>query len=128
MSQEVRYAPCTFYTHTPCLITGPLRLEQTHPPPPPVTRGATNSADQCTTLSVAIRNENPDTIRAHTTQANPPVKKKHMRANINVMTLNINGLTAPASGMTFLEKWSMVNQTLNKHKIAVLALQETHLD
>ena len=51
-----------------------------------------------------------------------------MRANINVATLNMNGLTAPSSGMTFLEKWSMVNQTLNQYKIAVLALQETHLD
>ena len=30
--------------------------------------------------------------------------------------------------MSFTEKWSMVNQTLNKHKIAILALQETHLD
>ena len=40
----------------------------------------------------------------------------------------MNGLTAPTEGLTFLEKWSLVNQTLNKFKIAVLALQETHLD
>ena len=53
---------------------------------------------------------------------------KNMRANINIATLNMNGLTAPTNRMTCTEKWSMVNQTLNKHKIAVLALQETHLD
>lgn len=33
-----------------------------------------------------------------------------------------------ANGMSHLEKWSMINQTLNKNKIAILALQETHLD
>ena len=40
----------------------------------------------------------------------------------------MNGLMAPTSGLNALEKWSMVNQTLNQYKIAVLALQETHLD
>ena len=40
----------------------------------------------------------------------------------------MNGLTAPTSNMSHLEKWSMINQTLNKRKIAILALQETHLD
>ena len=38
----------------------------------------------------------------------------------------MNGFTA--NGSSHLEKWSMVNQTLNRNKIAVLALQETHLD
>ena len=33
-----------------------------------------------------------------------------------------------AAGLNNLEKWSMINQTLNKHKIAILAIQETHLD
>lgn len=33
-----------------------------------------------------------------------------------------------ANGLTHFEKWSRVNQTLNKHRIAILALQETHLD
>ena len=40
----------------------------------------------------------------------------------------MNGLTAPTSQMTVTEKWSMINQTLNTHKIAILAIQETHLD
>ena len=40
----------------------------------------------------------------------------------------MNGLTAPTNGMTFLEKWAMINQTLNKYKITIMALQETHLD
>lgn len=94
----------------------------------PLTRGTVNSADQRTTLRAASRDNRPETTRAGVIQPDAPTKKKHMRANINVATLNMNGLTAPSSGMTFLEKWSMVNQTLNKNKIAVLALQETHLD
>ena len=40
----------------------------------------------------------------------------------------MNGLAAPTNNMSYTEKWSMINQTLNKHKIAILALQETHLD
>jgi exonuclease III len=51
-----------------------------------------------------------------------------IRANINIASLNMNGLSAPSSNMSFLSKWAMINTTLNKHKIAILALQETHLD
>ena len=56
---------------------------------------------------------------------NPPYKKK---ANIKIATLNINGATAPSHNMNLTEKWSMINHTIRKHKIAILALQETHLD
>jgi exonuclease III len=51
-----------------------------------------------------------------------------LRANINIATLNMNGFTAPATNLSGIQKWSMINQTLNTHKIAVLALQETHLN
>jgi ribonuclease HI len=50
------------------------------------------------------------------------------RANINIATLNINGATAPTSNMNLIEKWSTINRTIRKEKIAILALQETHLD
>ena len=62
----------------------------------------------------------------------PPRPQPHvspnMRANINLSTLNMNGLTAPSQGMNFRQKWSTINSTLNQHKLAILALQETHLD
>ena len=58
----------------------------------------------------------------------PRNERRKLRANINVATLNINGSSAPTNGMSLLEKWSMINQTLNEHKIAIMALQETHLD
>ena len=51
-----------------------------------------------------------------------------MRATINIATLNMNGFTAQSSRMTGIEKWSAVNRTMSDHKIAILALQETHLD
>ena len=60
---------------------------------------------------------------------NPPrPNKPKLRANINIATLNMNGYTAPSNNMSHLEKWTMINQTINKHRIAILALQETHLD
>ena len=51
-----------------------------------------------------------------------------MKANINIATLNVNGLTAPSSNMNSQQKWSTINSTLNRHKLAIVALQETHLD
>ena len=33
----------------------------------------------------------------------------------------MNRLTAPTSNMSFTGKWSMINQTLNKNKITILA-------
>ena len=39
----------------------------------------------------------------------------------------MNGLAAPSQNMNYIEKWSMINQTLNRDRIAILALQETHL-
>ena len=66
-------------------------------------------------------NENliPDENREHN-----PLK----RANINIATLNMNGATAPTQRMTHIDKWTMVNSTIRTEKIAILALQETHLD
>ncbi|KAF8256714.1 Endonuclease/exonuclease/phosphatase [Lactarius quietus] len=51
-----------------------------------------------------------------------------MKANIVIVTLNINGYTAPSSNVSGIDKWSTINRTINEHHIAILALQETHLD
>ncbi|KAF8494744.1 Endonuclease/exonuclease/phosphatase, partial [Russula emetica] len=40
----------------------------------------------------------------------------------------MNGYSAPMSSLSGIEKWSTVTRTMNKHKIAILAIQETHLD
>ena len=50
------------------------------------------------------------------------------KANINITSLNMNGATAPSENMSMTEKWAMVNRTIFNERIAVLALQETHLD
>ena len=55
-------------------------------------------------------------------------KNQKLKANINVASLNMNGFAAPNRNMSGIEKWSTVYRTINDHKIAVLALQETHLD
>ena len=53
------------------------------------------------------------------------MKKK---ANINIATLNINGASAPTANLNIIDKWTRINSTLRQNKIAILALQETHLD
>ena len=55
-------------------------------------------------------------------------KNQTLKANISVASLNMNGFTAPNSNLSGIEKWSTVYRTINEHKIAILALQETHLD
>ena len=50
------------------------------------------------------------------------------RANMKIGTININSLhTTAESGYAF-EKWSEINVTMRNEKIAILAVQETHLD
>ena len=50
------------------------------------------------------------------------------KANIKIGTVNINGLhTRTESSHTF-EKWAEINATMKNEKIAILAIQETHLD
>ena len=67
-------------------------------------------------------------LRSDASTTNNHPEKKRMRANINIATLNINGSSAPSCNLSLLEKWAMINQTLNEHKIAILAIQESHLD
>jgi exonuclease III len=71
--------------------------------------------------------QRPPTPRDTETMRQSP-KNQILRANINIATLNMNGFTAPANHMTGIEKWSAVYHTINENKIAILALQETHLD
>ena len=59
------------------------------------------------------------------TAAEPQRKK---RANVNIATLNINGASAPTANLNFVDKWSRINSTIKQNRIAILALQETHLD
>ncbi len=48
------------------------------------------------------------------------------RANINIATLNVREATT--ANMSLLQKWSAISKTIYENRIAILALQETHLD
>ena len=92
--------------------------------PPASSEHATQPNTRDANPSVHQRDTQRETHITH----NPNHKKPRMRANINIATLNMNGLSAPTNNMSYIEKWAMINQTLNKYKIAILAIQETHLD
>jgi exonuclease III len=66
----------------------------------------------------------------HKEPQTPGTRKKslRLRANITITTLNINGYSTPSNNMTGIEKWLTINWTINENRIAILALQETHLD
>ncbi|KAH9047206.1 Endonuclease/exonuclease/phosphatase, partial [Lactarius hengduanensis] len=50
------------------------------------------------------------------------------RANIKIGTLNVNGLRASTENQTNFTKWAKINATMKRDNIAILAVQETHLD
>ena len=50
------------------------------------------------------------------------------KANINIASLNVNGASASREGMSCIEKWAAINHMIYNERIAILALQETHLD
>ena len=55
-------------------------------------------------------------------------KDNNRKANIIIATLNVNGFSAPSSSLSGIEKWSTIVRMMNKLKITILAIQETHLD
>jgi Reverse transcriptase (RNA-dependent DNA polymerase)/Endonuclease/Exonuclease/phosphatase family len=54
--------------------------------------------------------------------------KRRTQASIRIATLNMNGCHTNNENRTTFEKWAEINATIKKEKIAILALQETHLD
>jgi hypothetical protein len=69
-----------------------------------------------------LHNPTPGANITHRHQKENPAK----RANINIATLNMRGSTV--RNTTLIQKWGDVSKTIYKNKIAILALQETHLD
>ena len=61
-------------------------------------------------------------------QKAPSTKGQRRRNNIKVGSLNINGLRTSTENNSEFRKWTEVNTTMKKERIAILAVQETHLD
>ena len=55
-------------------------------------------------------------------------KKNRLRANIIIASVNMNGAAAPSENMNYVAKWGRISKMMNEEKIAILAIQETHLD
>ena len=73
---------------------------------------------------------NQHTNRPQTVIAQHHTTKRGLqkRANVKIGTVNINRLHTITEGTHTFEKWAEVNATMKKEKIAILAVQETHLD
>jgi len=54
--------------------------------------------------------------------------KNRLRANIKIASINMNGAAAPSENMNYMAKWGRVSKVIHNEKIAILAIQETHLD
>jgi len=71
-------------------------------------------------------------IQCRNTPAPPealiPCCHQAAKATITIATLNINGFIAPSHNMSGIEKWSTIYHTMCDQKIAILVIQETHLD
>lgn len=58
---------------------------------------------------------------------NNPTRKKKLRANILITTLNMRGRVSPDLGNSTISKWSSVQHVMRRKKICILYIQETHL-
>ena len=59
---------------------------------------------------------------------NEHLKKARLRANIRIMSQNVNGAATPSKHMSYKEKWKSISQTMHAEKITILAIQEAYLD
>ena len=67
-------------------------------------------------------------MRERTPAPLPGRKSLRKRANIKIGSVNINSLHTASESDNVFEKWAEINSTMKKDKIAILAIQETHLD
>jgi exonuclease III len=77
---------------------------------------------------VAAGRANQPTTNQPTPGENRERNAPKRKANLNIVTLNLNGAAAPTQRMDHIDKWTTINNTIRTEKIAILALQETHLD
>lgn len=78
---------------------------------------------------VPVRTEqSTEPIPTEGPQKAPSTKGQRRRDNINVGSLNINGLRTSTENNSEFRKWTEVNTTMKKERIVILAVQETHLD
>jgi len=61
-------------------------------------------------------------------RTNEHPNKARLRANIRITSQNVNGATAPSENMNYKAKWRTISDMMRTEKIAVLAIQESHLD
>ena len=135
--------PHTTSLHTTPSHTKPLQMQPhtssvaennptvTHTVNPPEREGSNGETYQIN----PTRNTNGEgqaRQRKHTkqreTSKHTPMKGLRKRANIKIASLNMNGLHTTRDGRFSFEKWSEINATVKRDKIAILAVQETHLD
>jgi hypothetical protein len=73
-------------------------------------------------------NQHTDSTTDNHLEKTPSKKGLRKRTNIKIGTLNMNGLHISSESQYTFEKWTEINTTLRNEKIAILAVQETHLD
>ena len=87
----------------------------------------TEPHERCTYSTPLSTHQYPPTPGALVNEY-PAQKACPQKANINIVSLNVNGFASPANKMNGIEKWSSIYQMMKVNKITILVLQETHLN
>ncbi|PPQ77059.1 hypothetical protein CVT24_009763 [Panaeolus cyanescens] len=87
--------------------------------------GALPSQEENDTLEddFAPYQERQDDTHIDNTSTHTPIGQKRTRANMNIFTFNMNGGGTQAMD----EKWNHINQIVRENRMAIGAIQETHL-
>jgi exonuclease III len=88
----------------------------------------TNASDNSLRHSPPRHPDTNMTISVITPQQSQRKTGLQKRANIKIATLNMNGAHTNGEACMRFEKWAEINATMKRENIAILALQETHLD
>ena len=105
------------------LTREPLTRAHAHVEAPIEAPSGPNDHPECTHPTPRSRPENQGNKRT-----NEHTKKARLRANIRIMSQNVNGAAAPSKRMSYREKWKSISQAMHTEKIAILVIQEAHLD
>jgi len=81
----------------------------------------THGVPSCPTPRTRPENQGNQQTKEHPNKA-------RLRANICIALQNVNGVTAPSENMNYKEKWKTISDTMHAEKIAILVIQESHLN
>ena len=113
------------HSHFTQMLPAPINTTCAPRVPPLPTQGTTTPLNHNPPRNTN-KSENTATQSVNHPQRN--TQSLHQHTNVKIATINMNRLCSSNEPTNKLAKWSRINETVRKKNIAILVVQETHLD